>query len=45
MKEIHDEIKSIFDKIVKTPMPLTFNEDRIECHGIFLEKEFLCLFF
>ena len=39
MKEIHDEIKSIFDKIVKTPMPLTFNEDRIECHGIFLETD------
>ena len=39
MQEIYNEIKNIFDKLVKTKMPLTFNEDRIECHGIFLETD------
>ena len=38
MQEIYNEIKSTFDKILKTPMPLTFNDNKIECNGIVLES-------
>ena len=38
MQEIYNEIKSTFDKILKIPMPLTFNDNKIECNGIVLES-------
>jgi hypothetical protein len=38
MQEIYNEIKSTFDRILKIPMPLTFNDNKIECHGIVLES-------
>lgn len=38
MQEIYNEIKSTFDRILKIPMPLTLNDNKIECHGIVLES-------